>query len=131
MLGASGNSMCPLQLGYCVGATCSCMWAERGVQVQAQQGEGAPSEISFLHVIPTPKSQCVRQLALTRMRHTLQLGAGSSACAPPDTHTKPHSFCPWGGEGGKGRQRHPYQEALLAESHLAVGWLSQQLQQQG
>lgn len=39
---ASGTSSCPLQPGYCVGATCSCILAERGVHVEAQPGKMPP-----------------------------------------------------------------------------------------
>lgn len=60
------------------------------------------------------------------MHQVTQLGAGSSVCSPPGTHAQPHSCCE-----GRRRQGHPYQEALLAEFHLTVGWLSQQIQQQG
>lgn len=61
------------------------------------------------------------------MHQVTQLGAGSSACSPPRMHTQPQSFC----EGRRRKTGRPYQEALLAESHLTVGWLSQQIQQQG
>jgi len=104
--------------------------AERGVYAEAQPGKVPSQRGPFCMSSPTVP-WWVRQPALNRMHQIPQLGAGSSACASPDTHTQPHSFYPWGREWGEGRQGHPYQEALLAESHLAVGWLSQQLRQQG
>lgn len=80
---------------------------------------------------PPQNPQWVRQPDLARMHRTPQLRVGFSACTLPDMHTQPHTFCPWGKRWGEERQGHPYQEALLAESHLTVSWLRQQLQQQG